>query len=67
MMLLNGAPDMVVVVNDQFTGGALNAEDPVFGVTPGPAHRMAKMNVAASQGSPARKSEQSFQGDCKTH
>jgi len=49
------------------TGGAVNVQDPVFGVTPGPAHRMAKMDASASQGSPVRKSEQSFQGDCKAY
>jgi hypothetical protein len=66
-VLWNGIPDMEVVVNNQFTGGAIHAEDPVFGVTPGPAHTMAKIDVSASQGSPVRKSEQSFPGDCKAH
>ena len=36
MMLLNGIPGMGVVVNDQCTGGALNAADPAYRSTPGP-------------------------------
>jgi hypothetical protein len=67
-VLWNGIPHhMVLLANNQFAGGALNAEDPVFGVTPGPAHRMARMDASASQRSPVQKSEQSFQGDCKAH
>jgi hypothetical protein len=66
-VLWNGIPDMVIVVNNQCTGGAIHAEDPVFGVTPGPAHTMAQIDVSASQRSPVQKSEQSSQGDCKAH
>jgi hypothetical protein len=43
IVLCDGIPRYkLLVVHNEYPGGAVNAKDPVFGVTPGPAHRMAQ-------------------------